>query len=104
MLSNAKLSKSFWAKAASRTCFLINRSPSVAIDKKTLIELWFSPLTVYVDLKIFGYPAYARIDNGKLELRYVKCVILGYKNGVKGYKLLCLETRKITVSRDLYFL
>ena len=39
MLSNAKLSKSFWAKAASTACFLINRSPSVAIDKKTLIEV-----------------------------------------------------------------
>ena len=35
ILSNAQLSKSFWAKAASTTCYLINRSPSVAIEKKT---------------------------------------------------------------------
>ncbi|KAG8472440.1 hypothetical protein CXB51_034197 [Gossypium anomalum] len=34
MLSNANLPKSFWAEAASTTCFLINRSPSVAIEKK----------------------------------------------------------------------
>ncbi|KAG8481754.1 hypothetical protein CXB51_027217 [Gossypium anomalum] len=35
MLSNANLPKSFWAEVASTACFLINRSPSVAIEKKT---------------------------------------------------------------------
>ena len=33
----------------------------------------------------------------------MKYVFLGYKNGVKGYKLWCLETRKIIVSRDVIF-
>ncbi|KAG8481022.1 hypothetical protein CXB51_025745 [Gossypium anomalum] len=40
MLSNANLPKSFWAEAASTACFLINRSPSVAIEKKTPQEVW----------------------------------------------------------------
>ncbi|KAG8489014.1 hypothetical protein CXB51_016944 [Gossypium anomalum] len=35
ILSNANLPKSFWAEAAFTTCFLINRSPSIAIEKKT---------------------------------------------------------------------
>ncbi|KAG8489132.1 hypothetical protein CXB51_017197 [Gossypium anomalum] len=35
MLSNANLPKSFWAETTSTACFLINRSPSVAIEKKT---------------------------------------------------------------------
>ncbi|KAG8490814.1 hypothetical protein CXB51_013991 [Gossypium anomalum] len=35
MLSNANLPKSFWAEAASTACFFINRSQSVAIEKKT---------------------------------------------------------------------
>ena len=87
MLSNAKLSKSFWVDEASIACFLINRSPLVAIDKKTPIEVWSGTPTVYFDLKIFGYLAYACVDNGKLEPRFVKCVFLGYKNGVKEYKL-----------------
>ncbi|KAG8496806.1 hypothetical protein CXB51_007977 [Gossypium anomalum] len=34
MLSNANLPKLFWAEAASTACFLINRSPSVAIEKR----------------------------------------------------------------------
>ena len=30
-------------------------------------------------------------------------MFLGYKSGVKGYKLWCLETSKIIVSRDVIF-
>ncbi|KAG8488904.1 hypothetical protein CXB51_016855 [Gossypium anomalum] len=90
MLLNANLPKSFWAEAASTACFLINRSLSVAIEKKTQQE-------------IFGYPAYAHVDNGKLEPRSIKCVFLGYKAGVKGYKLWCPENRKVVISRDVVF-
>ena len=32
MLSNVGLPKSFWVEVASTTCFLINRSPSTAIE------------------------------------------------------------------------
>ena len=35
MLSNVGLLKFFWVEATSTTCFLINRSPSTAIDKMT---------------------------------------------------------------------
>ena len=87
MLSNVKLSKSFWVEVAWTTCFLINWSPSFSIDKKTPIEIWSSTPAVYFDLKIFGCPTYARVDNRKLEPRSIKCLFLGYKNGVKGYKL-----------------
>ncbi|KAG8502779.1 hypothetical protein CXB51_000565 [Gossypium anomalum] len=57
MLSNANLPKSFWAEAASTACFLINRSPSVAIEKKTPQEVWSGNPANYSDLKIFGCPA-----------------------------------------------
>ncbi|KAG8491046.1 hypothetical protein CXB51_014200 [Gossypium anomalum] len=84
MFSNANLPKSFWAEAASTAYFLINRSPSVTIEKKTPQEVWSGNPANYSDLKIFGCPAYAHVDNGKLEPRFIKCVFLGYKAGVKG--------------------
>ncbi|KAG8498844.1 hypothetical protein CXB51_005680 [Gossypium anomalum] len=92
------------AEAASTACFLINRSPSVAIEKKTPQEVWSggNPAN-YSDLKIFGCPAYAHVNNGKLEPRSIKCVFLGYKAGVKGYKLWCPENRKVVISRDVVF-
>ncbi|KAG8482894.1 hypothetical protein CXB51_024220 [Gossypium anomalum] len=39
MLSNANLPNLFWAEAASTACFFINRSPSIAIEKKTPQEV-----------------------------------------------------------------
>ncbi|KAG8492453.1 hypothetical protein CXB51_009584 [Gossypium anomalum] len=84
MLSNANLPKSFWAEEASTACFLISQSPSIAIEKKTPQEVWSGNPANYSDLKIFGCPAYAHVDNGKLEPRSIKCVFLGYKAGVKG--------------------
>ncbi|KAG8501190.1 hypothetical protein CXB51_003298 [Gossypium anomalum] len=90
-------------EAASIACFLINRSPSVAIEKKTPQEVWSCNPANYSDLKIFGCPAYAHVDNGKLEPRSIKCVFLSYKAGVKGYKLWCPENRKDVISRDVVF-
>ena len=43
------------------------------------------------------------MDNGKLEPISVKCVLLGYKNGVKCYKLWCPKTGKIIISKDVIF-
>ncbi|KAJ0859324.1 putative RNA-directed DNA polymerase [Helianthus annuus] len=84
MLSNSKLPKSFWAETASTACYIINRSPSREIEKKTPFELWSGKPADYTGLKPFGCPAYARVDNGKLELRAIKCVFLGYNLRVKG--------------------
>ncbi|KAG8488618.1 hypothetical protein CXB51_016586 [Gossypium anomalum] len=79
-----QLTKVVLGKAASTACFFINRSPSVAIEKKTPQDVWSGNPANYSDLKIFGCPTYAHVDNEKLEPRSIKCVFLGYKAGVKG--------------------
>ncbi|KAG8472622.1 hypothetical protein CXB51_034312 [Gossypium anomalum] len=66
-------------------------------------EVWSGNPANYSDLKIFGCPAYAHVDNGKLEPRSIKCVFLGYEAGVKGYKLWCPENRKVVIRRDVVF-
>ena len=65
--------------------------------------MWSGTPASYFDLKIFGCPAYAHVDNGKLEARSIKCVFISYKSGVKGYKLWCPKTNKVIVSRDVIF-
>jgi hypothetical protein len=62
-----------------------NRSASIAIEKKTPMEVWSSSPSDYSQLKVFDCTAYAHLDSGKLEPRAVKCVFLGYGPGVKGY-------------------
>jgi hypothetical protein len=54
MLSNAKMHRHFWAEAASTACYLINRSPSILLDKKTPIEVWFGSPADYSKLRVFG--------------------------------------------------
>ena len=103
MLSNAQLPKSFWAEAMSTACYLINCSPLIEIEKKTPQEVWSCSHAICLDLKFFGCPAYAHVDNGKLEPRSMKCIFLGHKSSVKGYKLWCLKTKKLVISRDGLF-
>ncbi|KAG8496341.1 hypothetical protein CXB51_007486 [Gossypium anomalum] len=92
-----------WGPSRPLLHFLINRSPSVAIEKKTPQEVWSGNPANYSDSKIFGCLAYAHVDNGKLEPRSIKYVFLGYKAGVKVYKLWCPEDRKVVISRDVVF-
>ncbi|KAG8478350.1 hypothetical protein CXB51_028073 [Gossypium anomalum] len=73
------------------------------IMEKTPQGVWSGNPANYSDLKIFGCPAYAHVDNGKLEPRSIKCVFLGYKAGVKGYKLWCPKNRKVVISIDVVF-
>ena len=103
MLSNARMSKRFWAEAANTACSLINRSPSIPLNKKTPIEVWSGTPADYSQLKVFGCTTYPHVDNGKLDPRAVKCLFLGYGSGVKGYKLWNPETGKTFMSRSVVF-
>jgi hypothetical protein len=58
MLSNASMGRQFWAEAAFTACYLINRSPSTAIKKKTPMEVWSDSPSDHSQLKVFGCTAY----------------------------------------------
>jgi transposase InsO family protein len=103
MLSNSGLSRTFWAEAASTACHLINCSPSIAINKKTSLEVWSGFPYDYSHLKVFGCTTYAHVDNGKLEPRAIKGVFLGYGSGVKAYKLWNPDRQKAIYSRNVVF-
>jgi hypothetical protein len=103
MPSNANMNKHFWAEAANTACDLINRSPSIPLNKKTPIAVWSGTHADYSQLKVFGCTAYAHVNNGKLGPRAIKCPFLGYGSGVKGYKLWNPETRNTFMSKSVVF-
>ena len=61
MINNANLQKELWAEVVSTTCYLVNRSPSVAIDCKIPEEVCTGQSCDYSHLRIFGYDAYSLI-------------------------------------------
>lgn len=103
MLSNAGLGKQFWTEAICTACHLVNRSPNASIDFKTPEEIWSDHPPSYSHLKIFDCPAFYHVSQGKLEPRAKKCIFLGYASGVKGYRLWCLDSKKLIISRDVTF-
>ncbi|GJX87625.1 retrovirus-related pol polyprotein from transposon TNT 1-94 [Tanacetum coccineum] len=107
MLATASLGKSFWAEAVNTACYVINRSPSTAVELKTPMEMWTGKPVNYSDLQIFGSPVYVMYNNQettKLDPKSRKCLFLGYADGVKGYRLWDLTAHKVVVSRDVVFM
>ncbi|GJZ88309.1 retrovirus-related pol polyprotein from transposon TNT 1-94 [Tanacetum coccineum] len=105
LLIQSGLPDSFWAEATVTTTYLINRSPSTALEKKTPMDLWSGHPANYEMLRIFGCVAYSHVNQGKLKPRAIKCIFLGYPDGVKGYRLWRLDDvkPKIIISRDVVF-
>lgn len=104
-MSNANCTAQFWAEAVMTVDYLINRCPSTAIGMKTLEELWSGHPPSLENLRVFGCVAYAHINQGKLDPRALKCMFLGYPQGVKGFRLWCMEKGqpRVLISRDVVF-
>ena len=80
--------KSFWGEALSTVAYLINRSPSTALNFKYPEEKWTGRKLNFNYLKVFGCEAYAHKSEGKLEPRSIKCVFVGYQEET-CYRHLC---------------
>jgi len=90
MLSNSGLEKNFWAEAVRTTCYLINRSPTTALDCGIPEEVWTGKNLNYSHLKIFGCEAFVHIpkeNRTKLDDKSMKCIFLGYADENLGYRL-----------------
>ncbi|KAK2998642.1 hypothetical protein RJ639_023717 [Escallonia herrerae] len=106
MRLNADLPKSFWAEAVNTACYLINCSPSSAINHRVPEEVWSGKQVNFSAMRIFGCPAYVHLHNeerSKLDPKSKECIFLGYEEGVKGYRLWDPVAKKKVISRDVVF-
>jgi hypothetical protein len=90
MLNGAELGQEFWAETVGTTCYMVNQSPSSALDDKTPHEVWNGKKPSLKHLRVFGCDAYVHVpkeNRSKLDKKDEKSIFIGYKDGVKGYKL-----------------
>jgi hypothetical protein len=61
ILSGVKLGHEFWAEAVGTTCYLVNRSPSSALDDQNTHEVWTGKKPSLEHLRVFGCDAYVHV-------------------------------------------
>eukprot|EP00253_Pinus_taeda_P027828 PITA_27828 len=98
MLSGARLGQEFCAKAVETTCYLVNRSPSSALEDKTPQEVWTGKKTSLSLPRVFGCDAYVHVPKEKrtkLDSKFEKCVFIGEVKDVIKHEFQPKEPEKI---------
>ena len=81
-------------------------SPSSALVVMTPHELWSSKNPSVSHLKVFGCDAFLHVSKekrSKMDKKAVNCIFIGYKDGMKCYKIWDLASRKTMYRRDVVF-
>ena len=73
------------------TCYLVNISPSLKLEETNPHELWTGKKPSLSYLRVFGCDAYVHVPKEKRtkldNKSESRCIFIGYKDGLKGYKL-----------------
>jgi len=105
MIRAQGLDLEFWAKAMNTTVYIKNRCPIKALESKTPQEAWIGRKLDVSHLGVFGCKTFAHIPDekrSKLKSKSMPCVFLGYCERTKAYHLMCVETKRIIKSRDVF--
>jgi hypothetical protein len=104
LLKQRGMSAKFWGEAVLTTVYILNRSPTKALDRMTPYEAWHGRKPAVSHLRVFGSLIYVKELNhvGKLDDRSTTGVFISYDEGVKGYCVLDPVTR-VRMVRDVVF-
>lgn len=97
---------SYWSDCVLTIVYIINRTSTPLRNNKTPYEKHLNTLPSYKHMKVFGCISFAStLSHGRKKFNPSgrKCIILDYPFGVKGYKLMDLETEQVFISRDVIF-
>jgi len=104
LLLEKKLPQSFWAEAVHTSLYLLNRLPTKAVNEKTPIEAWSGIQPSAKHLKVFGSICYSHVPSvkrSKLEPKGELGIFIGYSSQAKGYRVFNLQTKSISIRRDV---
>ncbi|KAE9171648.1 hypothetical protein PF005_g27058 [Phytophthora fragariae] len=106
MLYHEGIDKKWWAEAVNTSAWIINRIPNT-VTVKTPYAIVYQKKPQIKNLKAFGALGYGHIPDEKrhkLDAKAFKCRFLGYEDGVKGYRVLNVETGQVKIVRTVKFM
>jgi hypothetical protein len=95
----------FWGEAVVTSVYILNRSPTKALNGRTLYEAWHGRKLAVSHLRVFGCLAFIK-ELGhiiKLDDRSTLGVFIGYAEGSKTYRILDPGTLRVCMTRDVVF-
>ncbi|GJU89132.1 putative RNA-directed DNA polymerase [Tanacetum coccineum] len=94
-----------WTECILTATYLINMLPPYVLNGKSPYEMIYKKAPSLFHLRVFGCLYFATIvnNNDKFGSRSEKCVMIGYSNFKKGYKLYSLDKHQFIFSRDVKF-
>jgi hypothetical protein len=105
MISGVGIAQELWVEEID-TQNLLNMSPFSALVETNPHEVWSGKKPLISHLKVFGCDAFVHVpreNKSNLDKKVVKFIFIGNKEGMKGYKLWDLASRKIVYNRDVVF-
>jgi hypothetical protein len=105
LLKQRGMSAVFCGEAVVTTVYILNRSPTKALNSRTSYEAWHGRKSTVSHLRVFGYLTFAK-ELGhieKLDDRSTPGVFIGYTEGSKAYRILDPGTQRVRTTRDVVF-
>jgi transposase InsO family protein len=87
----------FWGEAMVMAVYILNRSPTKALNSRTPYEAWHGRKPAVSHLRVFGCLAFGKELGhiGKLDDRSTPGVFIGYAEGSKAYRILDPGTQRV---------
>ena len=105
LLHAKHLPPSLWAEAVKCASYLQNRVPHKSMVGVTPFEALHGYNPNVSHLRDFGSKAWARIPLDKrnaFQAQSSKCIMLGYAEDAKSYKLMEVATRRCLIERSVH--
>lgn len=106
MLIHSGLSESFWAEAVRTSSYIRNRTTTKILHDKTPFEVWYGYKPAVGHFKVFGVKAIVlnKTTTKKFAPKGTECIMIGYSEESKAYRLFNPKNRKVIIGRDVIFM
>jgi hypothetical protein len=104
LLKQRGMTAVFWGEAVVMAVYILNRSPTKALNGRTPYETWHGHKPTVSHIQVFGCLTFDKELGhiGKLDDRSTPGVFIGYAEGSKAYRILDPGTQRVHTTRDVF--